>query len=127
MNRIAVIGAGSWGTTVAAMSARTTDTVLWARRAELADTINRTRTNPEYLDGFELPDRLEATSDLAEAATRIDALVMAVPSHGFRRVFEGIASHLGPSLPIVSLTKGIEQDTLSHMTEAVGGVAPERS
>jgi glycerol-3-phosphate dehydrogenase (NAD(P)+) len=127
MNRIAVIGAGSWGTTIAAISARTTDTVLWARRAELAETINRTRTNPEYLAGFGLPDRLEATSDLADAVTRIDALVMAVPSHGFRRVFEGIASHVAPSLPIVSLTKGIEQDTLATMTEVVAAVSPEHS
>jgi len=124
MDRIAVIGAGSWGTTVAALAARSTDTLLWARRPELAEAINRTRTNPDYLDGFALPDRLAATSDLGSAVNGIDVLVMAVPSHGFRDVFAALAGDIADTLPILSLTKGIEQDSLATMTGVVAEVAP---
>lgn len=122
MDRIAVIGAGSWGTTVASIAARRIDTVLWARRADLAESINQTRTNPDYLPDYELPDRLTASNDLEEAVSRTDLLVMAVPSHGFRDVFTEAAQHLKPNRPIVSLTKGIEQKTLATMTEVVRDV-----
>ncbi len=109
MDRIAVIGAGSWGTTIASIAAVSTETVLWARRPELAAEINETHVNQEYLPGYELSASLVATSDLAAAVEGIDALVMAVPSHGFRDVFAAALPHLRPDLPIVSLTKGIEQ------------------
>lgn len=122
MDRIAVIGAGSWGTTVASIAARRIDTLLWARRADLAESINQTRTNPDYLPDYELPDRLTASNDLEEAVSRTDLLVMAVPSHGFRDVFTEAAQHLKPNRPVVSLTKGIEQKTLATMTEVVRDV-----
>jgi len=129
MDRIAVIGAGSWGTTVASIASRRVDTLLWARRADLADTINRTRTNADYLPGHELPDRLTASHDLEETVSRAELLVMAVPSHGFRDVFTEAVRHLGPNRPVVSLTKGIEQETLATMTEVVrqvdDSVAPD--
>ena len=83
---VAVIGAGSWGTTVAALAAANTPTVLWARRGELADSINRDHVNIDYLPQFTLPDELRATSSLADAVSHADVLVMAVPSHGFRDV-----------------------------------------
>ncbi|HIE21385.1 MAG TPA: NAD(P)H-dependent glycerol-3-phosphate dehydrogenase, partial [Acidimicrobiia bacterium] len=67
MRRVAVIGAGSWGTTVAAMAAMAAPTILWARRPELADAIRRTHTNPDYLPEFTLPETLEVTSELEEA------------------------------------------------------------
>jgi glycerol-3-phosphate dehydrogenase (NAD(P)+) len=124
MERIAVIGAGSWGTTVAALAARATPTTLWARRDGIAHAINVTRHNPEYLPELELPDLVEATSDLATAVTGASAVVMAVPSHGFRDVFSNLAPDIDPTTPIVSVTKGIEQETLATMTQVMADVAP---
>lgn len=126
MNKVAVIGAGSWGTTVASLAARRAETVLWARRGDLAAAINETHRNPDYLSDFVLPEALRATDDLTEATTGAELVVMAVPSHGFRQVFAEAAPHVDESVPIVSLTKGIEQETLSRMTEVVGSVAPGR-
>ena len=89
--RLAVIGAGSWGTTVAALACENTPTVLWARRRELASTINGEHRNPDYLPGFSLPEALVATDELEEAVAAADVVVMAVPSHGFREVAEELA------------------------------------
>jgi len=124
MKRIAVIGAGSWGTTVASIAAAATDTVLWARRRELAEAINETRVNAEYVPELELPDHLAATHDLIEAVNGVDAVVMAVPSHGFRDVFTRLAPSVRRDTPIVSLTKGIEQGSLARMTEVIAAVSP---
>jgi glycerol-3-phosphate dehydrogenase (NAD(P)+) len=127
MERIAVIGAGSWGTTLASLSAAATKTVLWARRLNLADSINQSRANPDYLPDLQLPPLLTATSDLAEAADGAEAVIMAVPSHGFREVFTRLAPMLSPTIPIVSLTKGIEQGTLATMTEVIASVVPDHA
>lgn len=124
MEKIAVIGAGSWGTTVASLAARTTEAVLWARRGELADVINRTHQNPDYMPGFELPGSLRATADLEDALDGARAVVMAVPSHGFRVVFRDAARSIAPGTPVVSLTKGIEEQTLATMTEIVSQEFP---
>ena len=126
MDRIAVIGAGSWGTTVASLSAATIDTVLWARRAELADAIERDHVNPDYLPDLALPQTLTATHDLEKAVAGADAVVMAVPSHGFRDVFTQLTGLLGDRTPVVSLTKGIEQGSLARMTEIIASVSPGR-
>jgi glycerol-3-phosphate dehydrogenase (NAD(P)+) len=127
MNKIAVIGAGSWGTTVSSIAAASAETVLWARRAELARAINTTHHNPEYLPELELPEGLSATHDLERATSHVDVVVMAVPSHGFRDVFTLIAGHLPSQVPVISLTKGIEQNTLARMTEIVAELGHEPS
>ena len=124
MQRIAVIGAGSWGTTLASLAAKSTPTALWARRAELAKAINDDRENPDYVPGHRLPDHLEATSDIEAAIIGSDLIIMAVPSHGFRDVFSQASSHVEPNLPIVSLTKGVEQETLQTMTQVIESVSP---
>jgi glycerol-3-phosphate dehydrogenase (NAD(P)+) len=117
--RVAVVGAGSWGTTVAALATRHARTTLWARRAELADTIGGRHENTEYLPGTTLPDELICTADLEQAVGDADVLVMAVPSHGFRDVLQAAAPHVRSGIPVLSLTKGIEQGTLKRMTEIV--------
>lgn len=119
-----MIGAGSWGTTVASLAGAHAETVIWARRAELSDAINQTRQNIVYLPDLELPDRVNATNDLEEAVADADAVVMAVPSHGFRDVFGGVIPHLREGCPVISLTKGIEQNTLLTMTEVMTDVSP---
>lgn len=115
--RVGVIGAGSWGTAVAAMAAAAAETTLWARREELAGSINADRVNADYLPGIALPSRLKATADLAEAASAADVVIMAVPSHGFRTVIEEIRPFVSAATPIVSLTKGIETGTMLRMTQ----------
>ena len=87
----AVIGAGSWGTTVAHLLAHNTSTVLWARDPAVADAIDSRHVNDRYLAGFELHPDLRATASLAEAVSQADLLVMGVPSHGFRSTLEQVA------------------------------------
>jgi glycerol-3-phosphate dehydrogenase (NAD(P)+) len=120
--RVAVIGAGSWGTAVAAIAARNADAVLWARRDELAAAINATHENADYLPGLALPESLRATSSLAEACDGAEVLVIGVPSHGFRDVLVEAAPAIDGDAPIVSLSKGIEQGTLARMTEVIAAV-----
>lgn len=122
--RVGVIGAGSWGTTVAALACRNRPTVLWARRQELADAINKSQTNPDYLSGFTLPEALYATGSMEEAVRDSDVVVMAVPSHGFRTALEQAAPFVRAWVPVISLSKGLEADSLKRMTEIVGDVLP---
>ncbi len=123
---MAVVGAGSWGTTVAALASANTPTVLWARRAELVDQINGARINPDYLPAFTLPDQLRATASMDEAISDADVVVMAVPSHGFREIAREAAPFLRPWVPVVSLTKGIERESLMRMTEVAADEMPGR-
>jgi glycerol-3-phosphate dehydrogenase (NAD(P)+) len=85
---VAVVGAGSWGTTVASMVARRTPTTIWARRPEVAEEIASEHTNEAYLPDRVLDPGLRATAALDEAVGEADVVVMAVPSHGFREVLE---------------------------------------
>lgn len=124
--RVAVIGAGSWGTTVAALASMNTPTVLWARRPELAVEIDVEHTNGSYLPTFELPADLRATASIEGAVGDADVVVMAVPSHGFREVAREVAQHLRPWVPIVSLTKGLERETTLRMTEVAAEEMPGR-
>jgi glycerol-3-phosphate dehydrogenase (NAD(P)+) len=120
----AVIGAGSWGTTVAHLLAHNTTTVLWARDPDVADQVNQTHRNERYLAGFDLHPDLTATSSLPTAVAQADVLVMGVPSHGFRSTLELVAEHLRAWVPVVSLTKGLEQGSLLRMTQVVNDVLP---
>ncbi len=122
--RVAVIGAGSWGTTVAALAAQNTPTTLWARRPELADQINHGHVNVDYLPTFTLPAQLQATDDLGAAVGSADVVVMATPSHGFRSVLDEAAPYVRPWVPVVSLAKGLELGTLKRMSEVVNDVLP---
>lgn len=117
--RVAVVGAGSWGTTVAALTAENTPTTLWARRPELAEEIDTEHRNGTYLADFELPRTLRATSDLEEAVARADVVVMGVPSQGFRTILHTLAPYVRPWVPVVSLAKGLEQDTKLRMSQVV--------
>src|SRR5262245_66067641 len=84
--RVAVIGAGSWGTTVAAIASANAPTILWARRPELAEQINSAHVNGDYLPSFTLPRDLRATAAIDVAVADADVVIMAVPSHGFRAI-----------------------------------------
>jgi len=119
VTRVAVVGAGSWGTAVAAIVADNAPTMLWARRAALAESIAAEHENPDYLPHIRLPDSLRATGDLAEVCADADVVVFAVPSHGLRAVLADAKPYVEPGAAIVSLAKGIEQGSLRRMTEVI--------
>ncbi len=122
---VAVIGAGSWGTTVAALASEHAPTVLWGRNSDLVDAITRTHENATYLPGISLPSALRATSDLEAACAGATVVVMAVPSHGFRAVLCEVAQLIPNETPVVSVSKGVERDTLLRMTEVILDVLPD--
>lgn len=122
--RVAVLGAGSWGTAVASIVARSTPTTLWARSPEVADEVNSNHRNKRYLGDASVFKGLRATSRIGEAVADADVLVMGVPSHGFRDVLKQIVPFVRPWIPVVSLVKGLEQGTRKRMTEIVSEVLP---
>ena len=132
MTKLAFVGAGSWGTAVASLLTRKGDfdSKLWARRAEVAETINLFHENPEYLPEVQLPEELSATSDLEEALEGAEVIVMAVPSHGFRDVLRELSPIASDDAVYVSLTKGLEVETKRRMSEVideeVDGISPSR-
>src|SRR3990172_1658602 len=123
--RVAVLGAGSWGTAGAALASRNAPPCLWARRAELAEEIARAHTNERYLPGYPLPPDLRATASLEEALHEADVVVLGVPSHGLRPLLQEAGRWLRPWVPLVSLAKGLEEGTHRRMTEVIGEVLPE--
>lgn len=122
--RMAVVGAGSWGTTIASVAAANTPTVLWARRQEVADVINATHRNPQYISSVDLSPQLRASSSLQETVSDADVVVMAVPSQGFRTTLQQAAPHIRPWVPIVSLSKGLEPGSLLRMSQVANEVMP---
>lgn len=122
--RVSVIGSGSWGTTVAALASQNAPTLLWSRRADLAEQIDRDHENGDYLAGYQLPTQLRATADLEEAVRTADLLVMGVPSQGFRGALESVKPYLRPWVPVISLSKGLEVGTRLRMSQLIEDVLP---
>ncbi len=121
---IAVIGAGSWGTTVGVLAAQGNDTTLWARRQSLVEEMRGARCNTQYLPGATFPERLAVSADLPAVVESADLVIMGVPSHGFRAVAQELAPHLRPGVALVSLSKGVEQGSLLRMTEVLAQTCP---
>ena len=122
--KVTVLGSGSWGTTVASIVAGRNESMLWARRTDVADEITSEHRNSTYLPDVDLPHSLEATDDLELATQRAHVLVVAVPSHAFRSTLELAKPYVHPWIPIVSLTKGFEKDSMLRMTEVIHDVLP---
>jgi glycerol-3-phosphate dehydrogenase (NAD(P)+) len=122
--QVTVLGAGSWGTTTAALLATRHPTVLWARSAETAAEIDGRHTNEAYLPGFELPEQLPATDDLEKAVRHAELLIVGVPSAAMRTTIGDAREWIHPWIPIVSLAKGLEQQSLLRMTEVIAEEAP---
>lgn len=121
---VAVLGGGSWGTTVAALVARNAPVTLWARNTAIVEEINTRHSNETYLPGATLPEKLCATADLASAVKGADVLVMAIPSQHFRHVLVEAGAFLPAGAPVISLTKGLEANTHLRMTEIIHEVLP---
>src|SRR5580658_8249743 len=107
-DRVAVIGAGSWGTAVASIVGASHPASLWVRSPERAVEIGRTGVNEAYLPDIVLPADLRVTSSLADALEDASVVFMAVPSHGFRAVLTDMEPMAGGVEAMVSLSKGIE-------------------
>lgn len=124
VDKITVLGAGSWGTTYAAVIADAGYPVtLWARRPEVAEEINSTHTNERYLGERVLPEGLSATADDIAAVTDAEVLVLAVPAQTLRENLTRWKPHLREEVKLVSLMKGIEVDTGKRMSEVIAEVA----
>ncbi|MBY6202176.1 NAD(P)-dependent glycerol-3-phosphate dehydrogenase [Maritalea mobilis] len=117
-SRLAVIGAGSWGTALAATAARASSTVrLWGRSGEVVDAINRDHRNPRYMDDVDLPETLLAVHEMKAALDGAEAAMIVVPSQSVRLVARQVAEHAAPGIPISICAKGIEGETGLLMTQ----------
>ena len=125
--KIGVIGGGSWGTALAFQLARKGyDVLMWCYDEGLDDTINTTHENDLYLPGFTLPDNLRATNDLSEAVAGKELILSVSPSHVVRRVLGQVADEIDNGVPIVSATKGIENESLMLVSDILEDVLPTR-
>ena len=124
MQRLTVVGAGSWGTTMASLAAANVPTRLWCRRREVAEEINHSATNRDYLPGFALDPRLSAHNDLEAALAEADVVAMAVPSQAFGAVLAKAVGHLRPGAALISLSKGLEEGSHRRMSEVATELAP---
>ncbi|MFZ5471232.1 MAG: NAD(P)H-dependent glycerol-3-phosphate dehydrogenase [Myxococcota bacterium] len=124
--KAAVIGAGSFGTAVATALATNCEEVrIWARERALVTALNERHENPTYLPGIALPKNLLAFGDLGEALAGVELVCLATPSHATREVLLRAVGHLPKGAPIVTVSKGIENETLLTMTEVMESVLPE--
>ena len=120
INKIAVIGAGSWGTSLAKLLGDKGERVLlWAHKLDSVSALKRDRENKQYLPGAKLSETVHPVADLAEAVKDAQCVVMVVPSHGYRMVFEQLAPKLIDGALVVSAVKGIENTTLQTMTQVM--------
>jgi glycerol-3-phosphate dehydrogenase (NAD(P)+) len=130
MGKVAVLGAGAWGTALAKLLAdKGDDVVLWSRRRDLCDAVNEAGENARYLPGARLPRNLQAGHDLGAAIDGADLVVFVVPSHATREVARAAAPHVqrlgqGRGVPVVSATKGIENESLMFMDEVLAEELP---
>jgi glycerol-3-phosphate dehydrogenase (NAD(P)+) len=124
--RCTVLGAGSWGTALAAQLARVGhETILWDRNPERCETIQRERRNPRYLTQIELPPLLRAESQLGVALRDAELIVPSVPSHALREVLTQAREDIHASSVVACATKGIEEGSLMHMHEVLTDVLPD--
>jgi glycerol-3-phosphate dehydrogenase (NAD(P)+) len=124
---IGVIGGGSWGTTIAHLLSRRFAVTLWARNPQTVDNINLDHTNPRFLGDAELSAKLKGTTNLQFATQSADLLVVAIPAQQFRAVLTDAEPFLQPGISIVSLSKGLEIETGSRMTEIIEQVCPRQT
>lgn len=123
-NNVAVLGGGSWGTTVASLVSRNCPVTLWARNPATVAEINEHHRNQTYLPGAELPEKLLATNEVGDAVRSADLVVMGIPSQHFRGVLHDVQPHIKPGTPVISLTKGLELSTRMRMSEVIADVLP---
>ncbi|MEP6819093.1 MAG: NAD(P)H-dependent glycerol-3-phosphate dehydrogenase [bacterium] len=123
MKRVAIIGAGSWGTALGIVAARAGHEVhLWSHNAAVVESINREHSNSRYLTEARIPDTVCATGNIVEAVGRAELVILAAPSHAMRELLVSMAPALRAEMIVVSATKGIEIDTGKRMSQVVAEV-----
>jgi glycerol-3-phosphate dehydrogenase (NAD(P)+) len=125
VTRLAVIGAGAWGTALAVVAQRAgTGAILWARDPEVAAAINERHQNPYYLPGVALDPAIAATADIESAVATADAALLAVPTQFLRGVLGALRGRVRPGLPVLHCAKGIEIGTLATMSQIGAELLP---
>lgn len=126
MGRIAIVGAGSWGTALGIIAGRAGHPVrLWSRNTDVVEAINRRRVNDLYLAQHEIPQSVEATTEMSEALRGAELVLLAAPSHVTRELLARMKPNLRPEMIFVSATKGIEIETGKRISEVVRDVLGE--
>lgn len=124
--RVAVIGAGSWGTALAVMAARAGHSVqIWSRNEQVIESINRDHANSTYLSEVSLPENIHASSNIGETVNRSELIILAAPSHATRTLVESMSTSLHSKMIVVSATKGIEIESGKRISEIVSEVVPD--
>src|SRR5882757_4203762 len=128
MSRVAIIGAGAWGTALAMVLGRKTvhSVRLWANEPDVCESIAERRVNDRFLPGFTLPNSIQASGDLSNVLEGAEIVVSVMPSQHCRSLFERMAPALDPKTLFVSCTKGLEDGTLLRMTEVIADVLRTR-
>lgn len=127
MKRVAVIGAGSWGTALGIIAAwRGHEVRLWSRNAEVIESINKQHLNKVYLPDSQIPERVRATGKIDEALERAEFVILAAPSHATRAVLTSVLPVVEPGMIFISATKGIEIDTGRRISQIVAEVVGEK-
>jgi glycerol-3-phosphate dehydrogenase (NAD(P)+) len=122
--QVGLLGGGSWGTTVASLTAKNAKTILWARNQETVDEINNHHTNEKYLPDAKLTSSLRASTSIKETVEDADVIVMGVPAQVFRQVLTEAKPYIRPWVPIINLAKGLEISTKMRMTEIIEEIMP---
>jgi glycerol-3-phosphate dehydrogenase (NAD(P)+) len=122
--RVSVLGGGSWGTTIASLLSRNTPTLLWARDPRVVQEVNERRTNERYLPDARLSQKLTATGDLERAIRQCDLIFVGTPAQTYRSLLTEVSRYIRPWVPLISLAKGLEVDTLMRMTQIVDEILP---
>lgn len=124
MSKIAVIGAGAWGTGLSIVLGRknTHDVRLWAYEQEVRDSIAARRVNELFLPEYAIPETVAATNDWGEVLRGAEIVVSVMPSHHCRRLFQSMRPYLKPNMLFVSATKGLEEGSLLRMVEVIADV-----
>lgn len=122
--KVGLLGGGSWGTTVASLTAKNSSTIIWARNAETVAEINEKNTNERYLPNAKLTPSLRASNSIKETVEEADVIVMGVPAQSFRKVLEEAKPYIRPWVPIINLAKGLEISTKMRMTEIINEIMP---
>lgn len=119
--KIAILGAGAWGTALAIVLTRNSrcSVSLWAYEPQVRDSVTSLRENSMYLPGFKIPSAVTASSSLPEALDGAEIVVSVMPSNHCRSIFEQALPHLHPQMQIVSATKGIESASYLRMSEVI--------
>lgn len=125
-NKIAVLGAGGWGTALARLLAnKHGEAILWAYESETAKSINENHVNSEFLPGIKLPEKLKASNNLVEVIKGANIIVSVVPTQVLRSVWNKAQEHLNPNAIVVSCSKGFEESTQKLPSEILAECLPD--